>query len=74
MNKKNFRLISRREDAAVVLPRQGEATQKSDKIFLPEGNLDFVQSLRYASSKYAYTFSSASLDLGQNQDFHLGKI
>ena len=74
INKRNFILSSRRDDELVVLPQQGGATKKLDKISLPFGNLDFAQSLRYVSSEYAYTPSSTSLDLGQNQDFNLGKI
>ncbi len=67
-------MISRRDNELVVLPQQGGATKKSDKISLPGGNLDFAQYLRYAFSKYSYTFSAVSLDLGQNQDFNLVKM
>ncbi|MDE2001595.1 MAG: hypothetical protein KGI60_03485 [Patescibacteria group bacterium] len=73
IDKQNCVLISRRDNELVVPPQRGEATKKSEAIFLPEGNLDFAQSLRYASSKYLHTFSSTSLDLGQNQDFNLVK-
>ena len=75
INKRNFILSSRRDDELVVLPQQGGATKKLDKISLPCGNLAFAQSLRYVFSEYAmHTPSSTSLDLGQNQDFNLGKI
>jgi len=74
INKRNFVLNSRRDDELVALPQQGGATKKSDKISLPEGNLDFTQSPRYVSSGYIHTPSSTSLDIGQNQDFNLGKI
>ena len=74
INKRNFILNSRRDDELVVLPQRGGATKKLNKISLPEGNHDFAQSLRYVSSKYMHTFSSTSLDLGQNQDFNLVKI
>ena len=74
INKQNFILISRRDNERVALPQRGGATKKLDRICLPSGNLDFAQSLRYVSSEYAYTPSSTSLDLGQNQDFNLGKI
>ena len=74
INKLNFILSSRRDNELVVLPQRGGATQKLDKISLPSGNLDFAQSLRYVSSRYAYTPSSTSLDLSQNQDFNLEKI
>ncbi len=74
INKRNFILNSRRDDELVVLPQRGGATKKLNKISLPVGNHDFAQSLRYVSSKYMYTFSSTSLDLGQNQDFNLVKI
>ena len=74
INKRNFILSSRRDDELVVLPQRGGVTKKLDKICLPFGNLDFAQSLRYVSSKYVLTFSSTSLDIGQNQDFNLGKI
>jgi len=70
INKRNFILSSRRDNEAVVLPRRGGATQKLDKISLPEGNPDFAQYLRYVSSKYIHTFSSTSLGLGQNQGFN----
>ena len=74
INKANFILSSRRDNELVVLPQRGGATKKLDKISLPRGNLDFAQSLRYVSSEYAYTSSSTSLDIGQNQDFNLVKI
>ena len=74
INKRNFILSSRHSDEAVLYARRGGVTKKLDKISLPEGNLDFAQSLRYVSSEYAYTPSSTSLDLGQNQDFNLGEI
>ena len=74
INKQNFILSSRRDNELVALPQRGGATQKSDKICLPSGNLDFDQSLRYVSSEYVHTPSSTGLDLGHNQDFNLGKI
>lgn len=74
INKNNFIRISRLFDEAVLYVRRGEITKKFNKIFLPFGNLDFVPSLRYGSSTYVNKFSSPSLDLGQNQDFNLGKI
>ena len=74
INKLNFILSSRHSDEAVLNARRGGVTKKLDKICLPSGNLDFAQSLRYVSSKYMPTFSSTSLDIGQNQDFNLGKI
>ncbi|MEK7463007.1 MAG: hypothetical protein AAB621_01410 [Patescibacteria group bacterium] len=80
INKRNFILSSGRDNEAVVLPRQGGATKKLDKISLPRrpacrqaGNLDFAQSLRYVSSEYIHTPSSTSLGLGQNQGFNLVK-
>jgi len=74
INKRNFILSSRRDNEAVFYARRGGATQKLDKISLPEGNLDFAQSLRYFDSVYMNKPSSTSLDLGQNQDFNLGEI
>lgn len=74
INKRNFILSSRRDDELVVLPQRGGATKKLDKISLPCGNLDFAQSLRYFASLYMNKASAKSLDLGQNQDFNLGKI
>ena len=74
INKINFILSSRRDNEAVVNPRRVGATQKLGKIYLPEGNPDFAQSLRYVSSEYIYTLSSTSLGLGQNQGFNLVKI
>lgn len=74
INKINFILNSRLDNELAVLPQQGGVTKNLNKISLPEGNLDFAQALRYASSAYAYTPSSTSLDLSQNQDFNLGKI
>ena len=74
INKKNFILNSRRDDERVVSPPRGGVTKKLDKIFLPEGNLDYAHSLRYVSSEYIHTPSSTSLDSGHNQDFNLRKI
>ena len=74
INKINFILSSRRDNEAVVNPRRVGATQKLDKIYLPEGNPDFAQSLRYVSSEYIHTLSSTSLGLSQNQGFNLVKI
>ncbi len=74
INKINFILSSRHDNEVVVYPRRVRATQKLDKIYLPEGKPDFTQSLRYVSSKYIHTFSSTSLGLGQNQGFNLVKI
>ena len=74
INKRNFILSSRRDDELVVLPQRGGVTKKLNKISLPEGNLDFAQSLRYVVSAYMYKPSPTSLDLGQNQDFNLEKI
>ena len=74
INKVNFILSSRHDNELVVLPQRRGVTKKLDKISLPEGNLDFVQSLRYVDSAYMHKPSPTSLDLGQNQDFNLGKI
>ena len=74
INKRNFILSSRRDNELVALPQRGGATQKLNKISLPGGNLDFAQSLRYIGSAYMDKPSPTSLDLGQNQDFNLGKI
>ncbi len=74
IDKINFILSSRRDDEAVLLARRGGATQKLNKIFLPEGNFDFAQSPRYIDSAYINKPSSTSLDLGQNQNFNLVKI
>ena len=74
INKKNFILSLRRDNESVVLPHRGGATKNLNKIFLLKENLDFIQSLRYVSSKYIHTFSSTSLGLGQNQGFNSVKI
>ncbi|MCL5017453.1 MAG: hypothetical protein M1155_02220 [Patescibacteria group bacterium] len=74
INKINFILSSRRDSEVVVYPHRAGATQKLNKIYLPEGKPDFNQSIRYVASKYMHTFSSTSLGLGQNQGFNLMKI
>ena len=49
------------------------ATKKLAKIFLPEGNLDFDQFLRYFSSAwFKPQLRRNALNLIQNQDFNLG--
>ncbi len=75
IDKKNFIINTRREEETAVIPLFRRATQYLDKIFLPSGNPDFDQFLRYFSSMYLkIRFRRRAWNLMQNQDFNLVKI